>query len=108
MTQLTLLIQALNMVLSSSMFRSFILVITSVYTGYTLYPVPKFLDEMFYTSNIFKYIILLFLLCTSMYPVTNDNILIILIIPIIVLIFFKFLRKYDNTRSLTKIFNGLF
>ena len=108
MTFLVPIAQMLNILLSNNTMRFFVLMVTSVYTGYTLYPVPKFLDELFYSSDIFKYLTLMFLLSTSMYPVTSENIYTILLIPGLVLLFFKLLRKYDTTRSLVKMYNAMF
>jgi hypothetical protein len=91
----------LNALLSNNMGRLFILAVASVYTGYTLYPVPKFLDNLFYTSNVFKYLILVLVLGASIFPLDESKTMLVLTVPALVLIFFEMLRQYDSSGSLS-------
>ena len=91
--------RVLNMLLENDMFRLFVLAVASVYTGYTLYPVPKFLDNMFYVSSAFKYLILLLVLSASIYPLDGSKTLMVLVVPLFVLALFELMRRYEKLGS---------
>lgn len=105
MSVLEPVVRLLNAFLHNDMFRLFVLAVASVYTGYTLYPVPKFLDDMFYTSNLFKYLILLLVLGASIYPLNDTKTYMIFVVPLLVLLFFQFLRNYEKEGSIIGALN---
>ena len=82
-----------NILLKNNNIRYFILLTTGVFMGYTLQPVPKYLDNIFNTSNIFKFIILFYAGIVSVYPVTYRNIIQIFLISLLIIIMFSFFRK---------------
>jgi len=84
-----------NNLLSINLTRIFLLLITSVYIGYTLQPVPKVLNNLFDNSNLFKFLILFICGSTSLYPLDNNKLLYILISSILILILFNYLRSKD-------------
>lgn len=86
----------INTVLSNDYWRAFLLTVVSVYAGYTLQPVPKKLNQIFDTSTPFKFFILFIMLLTAFYPLNNNKIVLAIIVPIMVLVFFEFLRKFDD------------
>lgn len=86
----------INTVLANDYWRAFLLTVVSVYAGYTLQPVPMKLNKLFDTSTIFKYVILLILLLTAFYPLDNNKVVLAIIVPIMILVFFEFLRKVDD------------
>lgn len=84
-----------NIFLGNNMVRNTLFVLFSIMLGYVLYPVPKTLDNLFYQSNIFKYIIIFMVMVTTM-NVKDMNILIIcIIVPALVLGLLEFLRYAD-------------
>lgn len=100
MLPFSLVSQFINTFLQNRIFRIVVVVITSVFTGYTLYPVPQFLDSMFYTSSLFKYLILMFAIASSMYPLNEQTVLLAVVVPAVVLYTFHFLRKYNEKGNL--------
>ena len=94
------IVVALNSLLQNNVIRMFILAVASVYTGYTLYPVPEFLDQMFYKSVFFKYLILVLVLAASIFPLNESNALLVLGVPVLVLGFFELMRKYESAGSI--------
>ena len=86
----------LNTVLENDWLRSLLLIIVSIFAGYTLQPVPTKLNNIFNTSTSFKYMILFVLLLTAFYPLDNRKVILSLVIPILTLALFEFLRKVDD------------
>lgn len=97
------IVKALNALLSNNVVRLFVLAVASVYTGYTLYPVPDFLNKMFDTSVVFKYLILMLVLAASIFPLDESKTLLVLGIPVLVLCLFELMRKYEQVGSLTGV-----
>lgn len=100
MLMLSSVVQFINTFLQNGTFRVFVLVVTSVFTGYTLYPVPKTLDNMFYVSHVFKYLILMLVLASSMHPLNESSLFLVVVVPVLVLLMFRFLRKYEEKGTL--------
>lgn len=86
----------INTILSNDYWRAFLLTVTSVYAGYTLQPVPKKLNRIFNNSTSFKFIVLCIMLLTAFYPLNNNKIILAIVVPITVLVFFEILRKFDK------------
>jgi hypothetical protein len=86
------LIVSYNNILKNDYIRIFIMLITGVFAGYTLQPVPLWLSKFFDTSNLLKFIVLFLGGSVAAYPLTNHNILIISICSIIILTIFHLFR----------------
>lgn len=86
----------LNKSFQNNHLRVFLLLLIAVLTGYTLQPVPKFLNKLFDNCNFFKYIILLLMLTFSFYPVDSQEVFYILVLPLLLLLFFDIVRKNDD------------
>ncbi len=85
-----------NFVLDFQFIRIFILLITGVFVGYTLQPVPSWLNNLFDTSVIFKFFILYLVGCVSLYPLKDYTILHIFGGSLLVLIVFELSRRIDK------------
>jgi len=75
--------------------RILLLLITTVLVGYTLQPIPKWLDKLFNTSIFFKFIILFIIGLISVYPITPFNLIIVFMFSIVVLVLFSISRYVD-------------
>ena len=95
------IVNALNLLLSNNVVRLFVLAVASVCTGYTLYPVPDFLNKMFDTSIIFKYLILMLVLAASIFPLDESKTILVLGVPVLVLCMFEAMRRYESAGSLS-------
>jgi hypothetical protein len=81
--------------LGNNMVRNTLFVLFSIMLGYVLYPVPKTLDNLFYQSNIFKYIIIFMVMVTTMNVKDMNTLIICIIVPALVLGLLEFLRYAD-------------
>ena len=86
------IIVSLNNILKYDYIRVFIMIITGVFAGYTLQPVPQWLNKLFDTSNIFKFLVLFCGGCVASYPLTNQNIIIVSICSLVILTIFQYFR----------------
>ena len=71
-------------------------IISGVFIGYTLEPIPKTLEKLFKTSIIFKFIILFITACIYVYPLNRQHIINIVICSILALVIFEGIRIYDK------------
>jgi hypothetical protein len=85
----------LNQLLANDWFRALLLTIVSIFAGYTLQPVPKKLNVLFTNSTPFKYLILFILLLTAFYPLDNAKVILAIVVPVLTLAIFEFIRKAD-------------
>lgn len=88
-------IETLNNTFSNDFFKLASLLITGIFAGYTLQPVPKWLNKLFDNSNIFKFLIIFIIGITATYPIDQNKISNIFISSIIILIIFEGLRYID-------------
>ena len=95
-------INAQNVLLTNNYLRILILLVSGVFMGYTLYPVPKFMDKLFETSNIFKFIILFSAGLVAVYPVNKENILWVGLCSAGTLLLFHLFRKYEEYKEKEK------
>lgn len=86
-------INSLNSVFSNDLIRYGTIVLTGVYAGYTLQPVPRFLNDLFDNSTLFKLLILLFIGFSNFYPLDATKVQYIVIISIAILLLFNHMRK---------------
>lgn len=89
-------VQIVNTSFYYDFFRLFSLVISGVFAGYTLQPVPKWLNNLFDTSILFKYMVLVIIGITALYPVNGKKMIDILISSGIILLLFAGLRHIDK------------
>jgi hypothetical protein len=85
-----------NKVFKNNYLRMILLLISSVFMGYTLQPVPKWLNNLFDTSNILKFFILFISGTLAVYPLNNENIIYVTVCSILVLVIFNVSRKYEK------------
>ncbi len=87
------LVILINNFLENNHIRMFLLLITGVFMGYTLQPVPKWLDTLFNTSHILKFFVLFIAGSISVYPLNSNSIISVLIGTIITLLIFESARN---------------
>lgn len=85
-----------NKIFKNNYLRMILLLISSVFMGYTLQPVPKWLNNLFDTSNILKFFILFISGTLAVYPLNNENIIYVTVCSILVLVIFNVSRKYEK------------
>lgn len=82
-----------NDLLGNDAIKFFIVLLTGVFAGYTLQPVPAVLDKLFNESWIFKYITLFMIAATVMHPLTDKKLGMAFIMPAVILFGFSVLRE---------------
>jgi len=82
------IIVSVNNILKNDYIRVFIMIITGVFAGYTLQPVPAWLNKLFDTSNILKFLVLFLGGCVASYPLTNQSIIMVAICSLVILAIF--------------------
>ena len=85
-----------NELLHNDYLRIALLLVTGVFMGYTLQPVPKWLNKLFDTSHTLKFFILFIAGCITVYPVNKNNIIWVGLGSALTLGFFQLARKYDK------------
>ncbi len=96
---MNLFVETTNNIFSNNYLRVFLLLITGVYMGYTLQPVPKWLNKMFDTSILLKFAILFIAGSISLYPLNNNSLMWVTVGSILTLGLFQYMRKMDETKS---------
>ena len=85
-----------NFIYQNNSIRMMLFIISGVFLGYTLEPVPKTLEKLFKTCIIFKFLILFITACIYVYPLNIEHIINIVICCIIALVIFEGIRIYDK------------
>ena len=85
-----------NKSISNDFVRVTLLMLAGVLAGYTLQPVPKWINYYFDNSPVFKYLIILFIGLTAVYPLDKTKFTNVAVGSLIVLILFTVLRKVDD------------
>jgi hypothetical protein len=70
---INLFVENTNSILSNNYLRVLLLLITGVYMGYTLQPVPKWLSNLFDTSVFFKFAVLFIAGSIALYPLNDKS-----------------------------------
>lgn len=86
----------INKTFSNDFFRMLSFVIVSVFIGYTLQPVPKWLNNLFDKSIVLKFIVMLLVGITAVYPLDKSKTLNIVISSAIILLLFEGARYIDK------------
>ncbi len=89
-------VDIMNKTFKNDFFRMLSFVIVSVFIGYTLQPVPKWLNNLFDKSFILKFIVMLLVGITAVYPLDKTEIINIVISSIIILVLFEGARYIDK------------
>jgi hypothetical protein len=87
-----IMLDNINNILSDGFIKYFLLIMTSIFIGYTLQPVPEKLNYLFNNSYLFKFMILFITGILFTHPINCYEIYVIFIISIIILLLFKMLR----------------
>lgn len=85
-----------NKLLNNDYFRIFFLILTGVFAGYTLQPVPKWLSNLFDKSEIFKFLVLFMVGSVAVHPIDKSKALKITIGAVVVLGLFYLARVFDG------------
>lgn len=85
-----------NLIYQNNSIRMMLFMISGIFLGYTLEPIPKTLDKLFKNSIIFKFIIIFVAGCIYVYPLNIEHIINILVCSIIALVLFEGIRMYDK------------
>lgn len=88
-------IELQNKLFNNDYFRMFFLLITGVFIGYTLQPVPKWINNLFDNSYIFKFIILFMVGAIALHPLNKTKAFKIIIGTVITLFLFYLARQID-------------
>ena len=85
-----------NYIYQNNSVRMMLFIISGVFLGYTLEPIPKTLEKLFKNSNIFKFIILFVTACIYVYPLNIQHLINIVVCSILALVIFEGIRIYDK------------
>lgn len=91
-----LFVESTNNILSNDYLRVLLLLITGVFMGYTLQPIPKWLNKLFDTSILLKFTALFIAGSISLYPLNNNSLMWVTIGSILTLVLFQYMRKIDE------------
>ena len=89
-------VKSVNNTFSNDFFKLFSLLLTGIFAGYTLQPVPKWLNKLFDSSHIFKFFIIFVIGITSVYPINKNKISNIFISSVVILVIFSVFRYIDT------------
>lgn len=93
-----------NKILDVDILRYVIMIVTSVFIGYTLQPVPKWLNSLFDNSHIFKFIIMVLMAMVALYPLDDNEVKYIFIgslLSIVIFIIFRKIGEKDEEKKKT-------
>ena len=91
-----IIVDTINDVFSNDLVRLFLIILTGIVAGYTLKPVPKWLDNLFNTSYILKFIIIQTFGILVVYPINKSKLINIILITLMILILFEIFRNIDK------------
>jgi hypothetical protein len=92
--------EGINYVTNTKYISLFIFMLSFVYAGYTLYPVPSKMNKMFNRSLLLKYVVLLVIAIYISQPLTSEKLQICLIVSVLVLLLFEVLRNFSRNKPL--------
>ena len=97
------ILKTYNLFIDNKYSYTFTYILISIYIGYTLQPVPEWLNKLFNESNIFKFIILFLFMSLSFHGkpngITYEDITIISVSSICILTIFEYFRKIKNKHN---------
>lgn len=89
------LTKSANKFLNIEILRYIILIVSSVFMGYTLQPVPEWLNNLFNTSYILKFSIMVAAAMVALYPLDDNEVSYIFIGSFLSLLLFMIFRKVE-------------
>ncbi len=85
-----------NTLFANDFFRLASLITAGVFAGYTLQPVPRWLNRLFDTSVAFKFLVIVVIGITAVYPVNRTKFIHVVISAALILAIFEVMRGYDK------------
>lgn len=93
----------LNYTLENIYLRYFTFTLSGIFLGYTLQPVPLWLNHLFNTSNIFKFIIIFLTIVSMFYPMDTKEMTLSFFCTFITLFLFYILRNKEVEKTMNKL-----
>lgn len=94
------IINGINDILSNKYMYTFFTLFSGIFLGYTLRPIPKWLNKIFDTSRMFKYFVIVIVGLTIMYPIDKTEFSAIIIMAVVILVILELIHieieKYLN------------
>jgi hypothetical protein len=91
-----IIVDTINNTFSNDLFRLLLIILTGIFASYTLRPIPKWLDNLFNTSYILKFIIIIIIGILVVYPINKSKLINVILVSLIILILFEIFRNIDN------------
>jgi hypothetical protein len=91
-----MIVEVQNAILDNDFVKSFLFMLSGVYMGYTLNPVPYYLSQKFDNSYIFKFLILYITGVVAFHPLTTKKLISIVLGATITLYLFDYLRNLNT------------
>ena len=88
-------IDFINEIFNNQFIKIFEVVLTGIFAGYVLQPVPKWLNDLFDASNIFKFIMLIFIGIGVAHPLTPTTFATVIAVSGTILLLFEIFRKIE-------------
>jgi hypothetical protein len=85
-----------NTLFANDFFRLASLILAGVFAGYTLQPVPRWLNRLFDTSVVFKFFVITVIGITAVYPLNKSKFVNVVISAALLLAIFEVMRGYDK------------
>jgi len=96
-------VNIVNNTLQNVYLRYFIFILSGIFLGYTLQPVPLWINHLFNTSNIFKFFIIFFSTISIFYPMDPNEMTITFVMTFCMLILFTILRSKEVEKTMNKL-----
>ncbi len=94
-----------NILLANIYLRSLLFMLSGVFMGYTLQPVPEWVNHLFNTSQILKFCVLFLTIVATFYPMDPTEMAISFVCCALTLILFQIARRKDVEKKMKKILN---
>jgi hypothetical protein len=94
-----------NILLENIYLRSFLFMMSGVFMGYTLQPVPEWLNHLFNTSVVLKFWVLFLTIVATFYPMDPTEMSISFVCCALTLILFHIARRKDVEKKMKQILN---
>ena len=85
-----------NKLLDNRGVKTFLILITGIFSGYILQPVPKWFNELITKSHLFKFIILFIIGLLILHPIDKEKLIIVIVASIIILTLLQKMRDFDK------------
>ena len=90
------MIKQINNILDNEFIKLLLVLISGTFMGYTLNPVPVWLNDLFDNSNIFKVLILIIIGITTLHPINSNSLSIVIITSIFTILLFNMLHLVNS------------